>query len=280
MAWIAVLVALAALGGAMATTLGARIADAMRAADGASPATLGDAGELVVALVVPIVVVAAIAAFVAHVAQTRTLWIPQRRVPGAPGAERRPLRDGAIELVRAAVIGGVALGWLWLTAARIATGAEGLAISALAALGIALVAIATLDALVRHADHARALRMTHAEAREDERTSGADPRWRQARQRAARDPGVAGAAIVLVGETADGEPRAIAIAWDPMHRPEPACIRLGRGAGAMQLLALARRAGVAIHREPDVVRQVTRRGTIARVLWPRLAELVAAVRRA
>ncbi|MCX5745934.1 MAG: EscU/YscU/HrcU family type III secretion system export apparatus switch protein, partial [Proteobacteria bacterium] len=183
------------------------------------------------------------------------------------------------------VVGAVALAWLWMMAPRLAvlvaldapgllpaTGA--LVGNALAMIAIAYVALAVIDALLRRLDHGRALRMTHAEKQEDDRVGGMDPRWRQARVRAGRAPRFT--LLVLGG---DDELVAVAVAWDPIHRPIPACTTHGRGVRATQLVALARRQGVPIHRDVALASRIARLGPLAERDWPRLAEIVAAVRR-
>jgi len=84
---------------------------------------------------------------------------------------------------------------------------------------------------------------------------------------------VAGATLLVLG---DGI--AAAIAWDPIRRPTPTTVASGRGARATQLLGLARRHRVPVHRDADLARVLAEEGPIAERHWPRLAEIVAAVR--
>src|SRR5258706_58426 len=111
-------------------------------------------------------------------------------------AEDRPFPPSARRrgLAAATVIGAVAFGWLWLVAPRFAAlptvplAGGALLASAVAAIAIAWFAIGALDALLRNAELGRALRMTPREKREDDRLAGADPRWRELRASAAREP--------------------------------------------------------------------------------------------
>ncbi|HSK02014.1 MAG TPA: EscU/YscU/HrcU family type III secretion system export apparatus switch protein, partial [Kofleriaceae bacterium] len=201
-AWIGAVVAAVFLARAAADVIGAWIAAACRAADGAVAASpTGEALALdhvmlaLLELAAPLVAVAAIAAFVAHVAQTRGLWLPRRRIAGAPAVEPARARHASIEIGSAVVIGATAFGWLWLTAPRLAAlfasdqllAGVAAAIGSLAvSLAIAGVAVGVLDALVRRAELAQALAMTPTEKREDDRLAAADPRWRAQRLSLAR----------------------------------------------------------------------------------------------
>jgi type III secretion system FlhB-like substrate exporter len=308
----AALVALGALGEAVVHRLGAAIAAACSGRAALAPAALPEA---VVATALPITGAAAGAALLAHLAQTRAAWLPRRRIAGAPAVETGALprtRRAAGELAAAAVIGGVAFAWLWWTAPRIADlvaidpvaspvasltasltaslaasppAASHLLASATAllanlamALVLAWIALGVLDALVRHAALARALAMTPAEKRDDDRLAGADPQWRARRAAIQRGPGasaaVAGASLVLVGDDL-----AIAIAWDPARRPIPIRTATGRGPRAAQLLGLARRHQIAIHRDLALAAALAGGdGPVPEPHWPRLAEIVAATR--
>lgn len=252
----------------------------------------GDLPLAVVALAMPLFVMAIVASL-GHFAQTRTLWLPRRRIADAPqiarGAGPRT-RTAAFELASAAAIGAVAFGWLWRSAPRLAGLVELSAadmLAAAAALGAMLVAalattwlvLGVVDSLIRHAELARALAMTAAEKRQDDRLAAADPRW--ARQRAALarapsvEPAVRDAAVVLLGDEL-----AIAVAWDPLRRPVPGSVASGRGPRATQIVGLARRHGVAVHRDAALVASLGETlGPIPDREWARLAEVVAAVRR-
>jgi type III secretion system FlhB-like substrate exporter len=231
----------------------------------------------IVSLAAPIVAAAALAAAVAHFAQTRAAWLPRRRVEGAPALA---YRSAPLELAAPAIVGAACFGWLWLVAPRIAAvrdveGAAALLASFVAALVTAWLALGALDALARHLALARALAMTPAEKREDERLAAADPRWRARRAEAGRTPNLAGASLVLLGDTS-----AVAIAWDPARRPVPTRLATGSGARAMQLVALARRQHIVIHRDVALAAALaTDEGPVPDACWPRLAEIIAAVRR-
>jgi flagellar biosynthesis protein FlhB len=235
----------------------------------------------------PLLGAAAIAAVLAQVAQTRALWMPRRRIDGAPEVPRATGTRAGFELASAAVVGAVAFGWLWTTAPRLAvlvelhdaTAAVGAAIASLVvALAIAWLTLGVADALIRRVQLAHALAMTPTEKREDDRLSAADPRWVRRRRELAREPAVgpavARAAVVIVGDDV-----ALAIAWDAVRQPVPVRTATGRRARATQLVALARRHRIPVHRDAALAASlVDGEGPIAEAHWPRLAEIVAAVR--
>ncbi len=304
----AVLVTLGALGFALVHRVGAALAAACRGHAAVTPAALP---ETVVATALPILGAAACAALIAHLAQTRAVWLPRRRIADAPALEAGPLpraRRAAGELAAAVVIGGAAFAWLWSTASRIAVlvaldpvapiapvapvpplapsptasqlivGTAALLTRLAALLVVAWAALGLFDALVRRAALARALAMTKAEKRQDDRLAGADPRWQARRAAIQRGPSasdaVAGASLVLLGDDA-----AVAIAWDPVRRPIPIRTATGQGPRAAQLLGLARRYRIAVHRDPALAAAlVDGEGPVPEPHWPRLAEIVAATR--
>lgn len=279
---------------AIATACDQRVAlqlagDRMRDTQTLQPATVPLA---VLALATPLFGMAG-AALLGHLAQTRTLWLPRRRIAGAPALRRGAgprTRVAGFEVGCAAAIGAVAFGWLWYSAPSLATLLEltpSEMVAAAAALGAAVVAVfatawlalGLVDSLTRHLELARALAMTSAEKREDDRLAAADPRWAQHRAALSRaptaEPAVRDAAVVLIGDAS-----AIAIAWDPLRRPIPTCAASGRGARASQLVGLARRHGVAIHRDPGLVAALgDSLGPVPEAQWARLADVIAAVRR-
>jgi flagellar biosynthesis protein FlhB len=297
-ALVGTLVAIAVLGRAAATRVGAWIAEACNASDGhlahsdaaagqpGSSAPLFDVARIarnVLELALPILALAALAALVAHFAQTRAFWLPRRKLPGAPVVPRHHGTWAAFDLASVATMGAVAVAWLWITAPQLAAlvhdpRAAGLALTSFAAtLAIAWVTLSACDALLRRHQLATALAMTREEKREDDRLAAADPRWRAQRLSAMRvsvSAAVARAAIVIVGDDT-----AVAIAWDPTRQPVPLRTAIGRRARAMQLAALARRHRIAVHRDVDLARAlVDSEGPVPDAHWQRLAEIVAALR--
>lgn len=250
-----------------------------------TPLAISNMVGAVLELALPVIGAAAIAAVVIHLAQTQTIWLPRRRLPSAPTLPRHDVSRAALDILGAAVIGAVCIGWLWTTAPQLAglvhsPRAAGTAIaSLLVALAITWVALGVLDALVRRVQLAGALAMTRDEKREDDRLAAADPRWRAQRLGIMRggsvSDAVARAAFVLLGDDV-----AVAIAWDATRRPVPMRTATGRRARATQLLALARRHRIAVHRDAALAaRLVDNEGPVPESEWPRVAELIAAVSR-
>jgi flagellar biosynthesis protein FlhB len=246
----------------------------------------------VLAVAAPIVLAAALAAVLAQLAQTRTLWVPRRRIPHAPALEAGSAtraRTTAFELLATTTIGAVTFGWLWIFAPRIATLVEldasaqlaalgSLGVSVLAAIAIAWIALGVLDALAHHVALATALRMTATEKREDDRLASADPRWAQQRALLARDGtvsnAVASCAVILLGDDV-----AVAIAWDAVRRPIPTRVAIGRRARSTQLVGLARRHRIAVHRDAALTRALAdAEGPVPESRWRELADILVAVR--
>jgi flagellar biosynthesis protein FlhB len=243
-------------------------------------------------LALPLLIAGAVAALVVHVAQTRSLWLPRRTLPGAPRLPRRDVSRSVLDLLGTMTIGAVCIGWLWLTAPQLAqvvtaatttaallAGVGGALASLLVALAIAWVALGALDALVRHVQVATALMMTRDEKREDDRLAAVDPRWRAQRLAIARgenvSDSVAQAAVVLLGDDV-----AVAIAWDPTRQPVPLRTATGRRARATQLVGLARRHRVPVHRDAELAaRLIDAEGPVPDTEWAHLADLFAAIRR-
>jgi flagellar biosynthesis protein FlhB len=264
-------------------------------------ATLGamDLARTTLSIAAPIVLAAALAALLAQLAQTRTLWLPRRRIPDAPALDSGPAvraRSTAFDLLATVVIGAVTFGWLWIFAPRIATlveldphamlsAAGALGASLLAALAIAWIALGILDALAHHLALAGSLRMTTAEKRDDDRLAAADPRWARQRALLARDVSAEGAALSTAVATCAvlvlGDDVAVAVAWDATRRPIPTRVAVGRRARSTQLVGLARRHRIPVQRDAALARALADgEGPVPEARWRDLAEILAAVRRA
>ncbi|MGE0872226.1 MAG: EscU/YscU/HrcU family type III secretion system export apparatus switch protein, partial [Kofleriaceae bacterium] len=276
----AVALVLLATGRNAAAVLGDAIAAACAGnGDSLQPTAVPSA---VLSLVGPVLGVAAIAGVLGHLAQTRAVWLPRRKLAGAPVVERARFGDLGIDLAGATMLAAVALGWLWWTAPSLAVAigsplsAARLVTAFVSAIAIAWIAVGALEAIARHAHVAAALRMTAAEKRDDERLAGSDPRWRA--HRARHQPSIAdqigGASVVILGDRV-----AVAIAWHPTHRPIPVCVAVATAARATQLIGLARHHGIAIHREHALAAALAgSEGPVPEPHWPRLAEIIAATR--
>jgi flagellar biosynthetic protein FlhB len=284
----AALLAAATLAPAAAARLRASLEAAVSSSASPSVLTLADAPHAILSLALPLLAAAAITAALAHVSQTRALWLPRRRISGAPVPPHDPaarIRASTFDLTAAAVLACTAFLWLWSLAPRLASlpslappsalaAASSLLASALATLAIAWALLGILDALLRHARLAHSLRMTPHDKREDDRLSGLDPRWRAHRARSSRTPSLSDATVLLLGEDI-----AVAISWDAARRPIPTRTATGRAARATQLLGLARRHRVPVHRDPTLAAAlVSSDGPVPEPHWARLAEIIAALR--
>lgn len=293
-AWGGGLVAVVLLGRAIATKLAGW---ATAAASAGAPSPVRSAAEPaerdalsieilpreVLALVLPALAAAALAAFVVHVAQTRAIWLPRRKLRGAPALSTSRTRRAGLDLAAAFAIGAVTVGWLWACAPRLARLVDepGQAAWMLAAFAASLAAVwvvfGALDALLRHAELARSLRMSAQEQREDARLAGADPRWAERRRDAQRAVTPAREAVAAASLLLLGDGTAVAIAWDPVRRPVPVRTATGSGARATQLLALARRSRIPVHRDVELAAALADSdGPVPEARWSRLAEIVAA----
>jgi flagellar biosynthesis protein FlhB len=266
-------VAIFASARAARTALGDSVA---AACDGRATLAPSSVTAVVLTVAAPVVGICALAALAAHFAQTRRLWAPRRRVTGAPS---QPKRRGLLDLAAGVAVAAVGLGWLWIAApglARLIAILDPLTAAAtlLGGLGVALVVAwivaGAIDAISRHVALSGALAMTPAEKREDDRLASIDQRWRRRRA----EPELAGATLVVLGDDV-----AVAIAWDPVRRPIPARIAAGRGARATQLLGLARRHRIPVHRDNELARALDGMGDVPRARWARLAEIIAATHR-
>ena len=273
-----------------ASALGNTIVDATNNAtsrDVALPSSTAVTRDLI-GLALPVLVASAVVAVIAHLAQTRTLWFPRRRIDNAPALPRAAGTRAVVELIGAASIGGTTFGWLWFVAPRLAAvvGDRSLLTNVGASLGafivtlaIAWVVLGVADALIRHLQLTNALRMTAQEKRDDDRLATADPGWARQRRALAREP-IAAPAIARSTVLVVGDDVAVAIAWDPTRQPVPWRTAVGRRARATQLLALARRQRLPVHRDVELAAAlVDAEGAVPEAHWPRLADIVAAVRR-
>jgi flagellar biosynthesis protein FlhB len=225
-----------------------------------------------------------------HVAQTRALAIPRRRVDGAPrparGVDRRAA-DAGIRMIRAALVAGTAIGWTWIHLADLGhlaelptgtalAGAGVLALGMIAHLAAALLVAGALDLGVAVLRHRADLRMTRREQIDDARAAGLDPRWRADRRGIDTRDAAAAVATARVVITGDG---AAAVRYHARLWPRPMVVAVGRGMDATRLIEGARRHRITIHHDPALARALGDAGADAAVpdrwLEP-LAEIIAA----
>jgi type III secretion system FlhB-like substrate exporter len=275
-----------AVAGRLAAVARAGVAGAARGGSsaGALPAALAE----VVSLAAPLVAAIAAVAVLVHLGQTRTPWLPRRRLPGAPrprGGAGRRAADAGLGLLAIGVAGALAGRFVLVHGADLvrASAPQALALVAIGLVQVAagLLAVGVADAGLRVLRHAADLQMTPRERRDDERARSGDPRWRRLRRDRAAAGGslaaVAGSAVVIADEVA-----AVAIAWHARWSPVPRVVVGGTGRAAMAVVAAARRHGVPIQRDGELAAALA--GTapgaaIASDFHPRLARHLAAVTR-
>ncbi len=298
-AWAGALLALVALAPRIASELtlamrrGLLEAGAPSGAPLSSRATsiaerVGEVTAGALAIVAPVLLGAALLSLGVHLAQTRSVWIPQRRLRGAPlppvdmAAHARAglwslAKGGALAAagLGALVAAAPALGATWsLEGAQLLPAAAALLASAALAIVATWIALGALELVGRALALAAAARMTPAEQREELREGGTAGRLARGAQRAS-DPErelLAGATLVVVGDGA-----CAAIAWHPRRNPAPAIVLARSGRGVELVLALARRDAIPIRRAPELAAQLAAagRGEVPRAAWGELADLVA-----
>ena len=263
-------------------------ADAVDRATDASAATVA---ADVLAATGPLLLAAAVGAVAATAALTRSLFVPRRRVRGAPSVPDEPAVDGVLGLARAAIVAAVgatflvthlpSLTALAASAPPAASSAplgapssplRALVVGALAHAAVAALLVAATDVVVRHRRLAAALRMTPREQREDARLAGADPTARRRlRDARAYDPRerLRDATLVLVGADV-----AVALRYTS-GLAAPVVVRTARGLARQQLLAAARALGLPALADDDLAVAVATGITPAH--HPALARAVAAL---
>ncbi len=324
--WAGALVALVALGPSLAAALRAGLRRGLEVAAQAGDAGGGAADRLdeLVALVglvgesagtallaaLPVVAAAAALASIAHVAQVRALWLPRRRIAGAPELPSgMGARAGAAlwASLRGGALAAAGLGWLVAGTPRVAQSlqlgaAELIAAGAVLLAGAALVLVATwlglgaLELIGKTLALAAASRMTAAELREELRAAGGGGRqWAQQRRQAAPAAGSGAASdaaprslaerqrgeLALASFLVSGDELCAAVAWHPARTPAPQVLAAWRGPGTSSLLAEARRQRLPVHRAPELAHLLVESGPgeAPREAWPALARLVALAER-
>lgn len=299
-AWLGALIALSSLAPRLGDVLrqglrqGLELAGRPQARGASSLAVELSVATLSAAL--PVVLAAAALALLAHVAQVRAVWLPRRRVEGAPAAPSgmgARARSALWSSARGCVLAVAVLAWLGSAAPRVGQvlalrDADLLPAGAALIGGATLVAVAgwvalgALELIGRALLLATSARMTAAELREELRATGAGSRrWAEERRAAGADGGsladrqrreLAEAAILVVGDDL-----CAAVAWSAQRSPVPRVISARRGRGVGSLVAEARRQRVPIQRAPQLAELLVAAGPgdAPREAWPLLATLIA-----
>lgn len=133
------------------------------------------------------------------------------------------------------------------------------------------VAIAAVDLLWQHYDHARKLRMSLEEVKKESKETDGDPHMRQQRRRRAEEIAtnrmlldVPRADVVIVNPTH----YAVALKWSRKPRSAPVCVAKGVDEVAAAIRAKAAEAGVPIHRDAPTARSIHALVEIGREIHP------------
>lgn len=307
-AYLGLLVALAAFGGAAAEATGAGLAAFLGRADLLSGPALGPGGgALVLGLaaiallgLAPLFLLPFAGALLALLAQRAIVAAPEKLLPKldrispvATAAQKFGV-TGLVEFAKGLVklVAVSAVLWLVLMAEldsilgllaapprqlpaellRLLTGL-------LAAITALAIAIGAIDLLWQRVAHARKLRMSHEELREESRESEGDPHIKGQRRRRAEEiaknrmlADVPKADVVIVNPTH----YAVALAWSRKPGSAPHCVAKGVDAMAAAIRARAVEAGVPVREDPATARALHALVEIGAEVPPDLYRAVAA----
>lgn len=235
-------------------------------------------GALLAAL--PLFLVPAAAALAALLAQQAIVAAPDKiapklqRISPLANFKQKFGLSGIVEFLKSAVklaLVTVAV-WWWLIAetealvglsARDGRGLAGklgeILVSLLAAVTAIAVAIAAVDWVWQRFDHARKLRMSLEEMKQESKETEGDPHMRASRRRRAEEIAtnrmlldVPKADVVIVNPTH----YAVALKWSRKPGAAPVCVAKGVDEVAALIRARAAEAGVPIHRDPPTARAI------------------------
>ncbi|MFO1141439.1 MAG: flagellar type III secretion system protein FlhB [Amaricoccus sp.] len=141
------------------------------------------------------------------------------------------------------------------------------------------VAVAGLDLVWQRFDHARRLRMSYQDLREETKQSEGDPYVKA--QRRSRGEAIATNRMLLDVPKADvvivnPTHYAVALKWSRARGSAPACVAKGEGAVALRIREVAETAGVPIHSDPPTARVLHATTEIGREIAPEHYRAVAA----
>lgn len=163
--------------------------------------------------------------------------------------------------------------------AMISTEMARLAFALLLQIAIVALAIAAVDYVWQRFDHARRLRMTFQELKDESKNSEGDPMLKSQRRRRAEEIAtnrmmhdVPQAAVVIVNPTH----YAVALKWDRSMGGAPVVVAKGVDGVALRIRETAERAGVPIRHDPPTARALEATTTIGREIEPTHYQAVAA----
>ena len=141
------------------------------------------------------------------------------------------------------------------------------------------VAIAGVDLVWQRFDHARKLRMSFQEMREETKQSEGDPHMKA--QRRSRAEAIATNRMLLDVPKADvvivnPTHYAVALKWARTKGSAPVCVAKGEGEVALRIREIAATAGVPVHSDPPTARALHATVEIGREIAPEHYRAVAA----
>ncbi|HET9068505.1 MAG TPA: flagellar type III secretion system protein FlhB [Amaricoccus sp.] len=216
------------------------------------------------------------------------------RISLLAGAKRKFGLAGFVEFAKAAVkLAAVAAALFFYLARDLdrmigAATAEGRVVGAMLAQSLAVlltittiiaVAIAAVDLVWQRFEHARRLRMSYQDLREEAKQAEGDPYMKA--QRRSRAEAIATnrmlfdvpkADVVIVNPTHF----AVALKWSRARGSAPACVAKGEGEVALRIREVAETAGVPLHSDPPTARALFATVEIGREIAPEHYRAVAA----
>ncbi len=149
----------------------------------------------------------------------------------------------------------------------------------LAITSVIAVAIGGIDLVWQRFDHARRLRMSYQDLREEARQSDGDPHMKA--QRRSRAEAIATNRMLLDVPMADVvivNPThfAVALKWSRARGSAPVCVAKGEGEVALRIREVAATAGVPVHSDPPTARALHATVEIGREIAPEHYRAVAA----
>ena len=163
--------------------------------------------------------------------------------------------------------------------AMVAAEMSGLAFSLLVQIAIVAAAVSAVDYLWQRFDHARKLRMSYQELRDEAKNAEGDPMLKSQRRRRAEEIAtnrmmhdVPKAAVVIVNPTH----YAVALKWDRSMGGAPVVVAKGVDGVALRIRETAERAGVPIRHDPPTARALEATTEIGREIEPTHYQAVAA----
>lgn len=310
-AYLGLTVALVAFGAAATLHAGAALASLFGRADALAPAALGPGGAgllgalmLETALAVsPLFLLPFLFALVSLIAQGAFVFAPEKLMPKlnrvSPIATARNkfgatgLAEFAKSVVKMCAVGAVLVIYLRgeieamlalvsFDAAALPEEIQATLVALLTRVSVIAVVIAAIDLFWQRYNHARKLRMSHQELRDEAKHSEGDPHIKASRRRRAEEIAtnrmlheVPTADVVIVNPSH----YAVALKWSRLPGTAPVCVAKGVDEVAARIREAAVAAGVPLHRDPPTARALHAMVEVGREVEPEhYAAVAAAIR--